>query len=131
MVQDNKPDGLVEPLTPEQVVARQLDAYNARNIDMFMDFWAEDAEIYQHPDTLLAKGYGDIRARHVVRFLEPNLRAHLVNRVVMGNRVVDVERVTRDFTNGKGDMDVVAIYDVQDGMIKKAWFLMGQPRMLS
>lgn len=129
MERDNKPQGLIQPLTPEQVVGRQLDAYNARNIDIFMDFWARDAEIYQHPDTLLAKGYGDIRARHVVRFLEPDLHAVLVNRVVMGNRVVDVEAVTRNFTNGKGEVDVVAIYDVQDGMIKKAWFIQGQPRM--
>lgn len=129
MERRDKPQAVTDALTPEQVVAHQLDAYNARDIDMFMDFWDLEAEIYQHPDTLLAKGYGDIRARHVVRFLEPDLKAHLISRVVIGNKVVDTERVTRNFPNGKGEIDVVGIYDVQGGHIKKAWFIQGSPRM--
>ncbi|ESQ92981.1 steroid delta-isomerase [Asticcacaulis sp. AC460] len=122
---------LDEGLSPEQIVAGQLAAYNARDIEMFMSFWELDAEIYQHPDTLLSKGYGDIRARHVVRFLEPDLKAVLVSRTVMGNKVVDTERVTRNFPNGKGEVDVVGIYEILDGRIKKAWFLTGPPRMAS
>ncbi|EGF92539.1 hypothetical protein ABI_09760 [Asticcacaulis biprosthecium C19] len=120
---------LDEGLSPEQIVAGQLAAYNARDIEMFMSFWELDAEIYQHPDTLLARGYGDIRARHVVRFLEPDLKAVLVSRTVMGNRVVDIERVTRNFPDGKGEVDVAGIYEVLHGRIRKAWFLTGPPRM--
>ena len=119
----------VSGFTPEETVAGQLDAYNARDIDTFLDFWTSDAEMFQHPDTLLARGLGDIRSRHVVRFLEPDLKAQLVSRLVMGNKVVDTERVTRNFPDGKGEVDVVAIYDVQDGKIRKAWFIQGQPRM--
>ncbi len=116
-------------LTPEQVVDGQLAAYNARDLEMFLLFWATDAEIYQHPDTLLARGLGNIRARHVVRFLEPDLKAQLVSRLVLGNKVVDTERVTRNFPDGRGEVDVVGIYDIQDGKIKKAWFIQGLPRM--
>ena len=125
----NKSQGLSGDKTPEALVAGQLNAYNARDIDAFMAYWHIDAEIYQHPDTLLAKGYGDIRARHVVRFLEPDLQAKLINRVVMGNRVVDIEQVTRNFPNGKGEVDVVGIYEIHEARIRKAWFLMGEPRM--
>lgn len=40
---------------PEEIVQQQLDAYNARDIDAFMACWADDAQYYQHPDTLLGR----------------------------------------------------------------------------
>lgn len=116
-------------MSPADVVAGQLDAYNARDIEVFMAFWAKEAEIYSHPDTLLAKGHADIRVRHVLRFQEPDLYARLVSRVVLGDRVVDAERVTRNFPEGVGEVDVVAIYDVRDGLIVRSWFLMGTPEL--
>ncbi|ESQ77157.1 hypothetical protein [Asticcacaulis sp. AC402] len=94
---------------------------------MFISYWELDAGIYQHPHTLLAKGYGDIRALHVVRLLEPDLKAVLISRTVMGNRVVDTQRVTRNFPYGKGEVDAVGIYEVLGGRIRKAWFLMARP----
>ena len=112
-------------MSPEDIAGGQLDAYNAKDIEAFMAFWAEDAEIYAHPDTLLAKGHDDIRARHVARFLEPDLQARLVSRLVLGDRVVDTERVTRNFPEGIGELDVVAIYEFRDDKIARAWFLMG------
>lgn len=53
---------------PQDVVQQQLDAYNARDIDAFMACWADDAQYYEHPDTLLASGKAAIRERHLVRF---------------------------------------------------------------
>ena len=116
-------------MSPEDVARGQLDAYNAKDIDAFMAFWAEDAKVYAHPDTLLAKGHAEIRARHVARFQEPDLHARLVSRLVLGDRVVDTERVTRNFPEGVGEVDVVAIYAFRDGKIAKAWFLMGTPEL--
>lgn len=113
----------------ENIVARQLDAYNAKDIDGFMACWAENAEIFAHPDVLLARGHDDIHARHVLRFQEPDLFAHLVSRIVMGNRVVDTELVTRNFPEGLGQVDVVGIYEIEDSLIARAWFLMGEPRL--
>ena len=34
---------------PVTVVRKQLDAYNARDIEAFMACWADDAEIFEHP----------------------------------------------------------------------------------
>jgi hypothetical protein len=39
--------------------------------------------------------------------------------------VVDQEAVTRIFPDGPGEVDVVAIYEVESGRIAKAWFKMG------
>lgn len=111
----------------EAVVARQLDAYNARDIDAFMRCWADDALYYQHPATLLASGAEAIRERHVTRFREANLHGALLHRMSVGNTVVDRERVTRSFPEGPGQVDVIAIYQVENGLIAKAWFILGTP----
>jgi putative hydrolase of HD superfamily len=113
----------------EDIVARQLDAYNAKDIDSFMSCWAENAEIFAHPDALLARGQAEIRARHVLRFQEPDLFAHLVSRIALGNRVVDTELVTRNFPEGIGQVEVTGIYEIANGLIARAWFLMGEPRL--
>jgi hypothetical protein len=110
-------------------VRRQLDAYNARDIDAFMAWWADDCTYYEFPDRLLAQGTAAIRARHVTRFAEPNLFGTLITRIVVGNLVVDQEVVTRSFPEGPGEIDVVAMYEVANGKIAKAWFKMGTPRL--
>lgn len=111
----------------EAVIQRQLDAYNAKDIDTFMTCWAPDAKIYAHPDTLLADGAAAIRARHVARFREPNLFGRLVHRMSAGNTVVDREVVKRAFPEGPGQVDVIAIYELAEGRIARAWFVMGEP----
>ena len=115
---------------PEAVVQAQLDAYNARDIDTFMRYWAVDAQYFEHPNTLLANGAAQIRERHLARFQEPNLFGRLINRMVMGNRVIDHESVTRTFAEGPGHLSVIAIYEVADDQITKAWFMLG-PRVLA
>jgi putative hydrolase of HD superfamily len=110
------------PSAAEAVVARQLDASNARDIDAFMTCWHDDAQVYEHPDKLLADGAAAIRARHVDRFKEPDLHARLLARTSVGSLDVDRESVTRNFADGRRTIDVLAIYDVKDGKIAKAWF---------
>jgi hypothetical protein len=109
----------------EKIVQRQLDAYNARDIDAFMATWTSDAQYFEHPARLLASGTAEIRARHVVRFKEPNLFGRLIKRMVTGNKVVDQEVVTRTSPEGTGCIDVIAIYEVKDDKIANAWFILG------
>jgi hypothetical protein len=116
-------------IDPATLIQRQLDAYNARDIEAFMATWAEDAEYYEHPNTLLARGHAQIRERHVTRFLEPNLYGKLIKRMEMGNQVVDQEVVTRTFPEGTGHVQVIALYEVADDKIARAWFIIG-PRVL-
>jgi len=106
--------------TPAAVVQRQLDAYNARDLDALLATYAPDARHYEHPGLLVASGAGEIRARMAVRFQERDLHARLLQRVVMGNIVIDHERVTRNFQEGRGSVELVAIYEVVDGAIASA-----------
>jgi len=107
----------------------QLEAYNARDIDAFMPWWADDCEYYAFPSTLLASGATAIRERHIARFKEPDLFGTLLTRIVVGNVVVDHETVQRNFPEGRGEVDVICIYEVEGGKIAKAWFKMGEPRL--
>jgi hypothetical protein len=109
----------------ESVIQDQLAAYNARDIEAFMSLWAEDAQYFEHPSKLLASGVSEIRGRHIIRFKEPDLHGELIHRMVVGNKVVDQEIVTRAFPDGPGRIDVIAIYEVEHGKIAKAWFIIG------
>jgi hypothetical protein len=111
----------------ETIVGQQLDAYNARDIDAFMAVWHDDAEFFEHPDKLLARGAAEIRARHVVRFKEPDLHGKLIARMSVANLVVDREVVTRNFPDGRGHVDVIAIYEIAGAKIARAWFKLGAP----
>ena len=111
--------------TPESVVQRQLDAYNARDIDALMATYADDAQQFEYPATLLTAGATQVRERTAARFREPNLHARLIRRIVMGQTVIDHEEVTRTFPEGTGRIELVAIYEVRDGKIATARFIFG------
>jgi hypothetical protein len=115
------------PVTPEEIVREQLDAYNARDIERFMKCWHADARMYEFPDKLMATGHAEIRPRHVARFTETNLHAELLSRTSVGNVVVDRERVKRMFEGREGTVDVIAIYEVVDGKIMTARFKLSSP----
>ncbi len=111
--------------SPDTVVQRQLDAYNARDIDALLATYALDAQQYAHPGQLIAEGHAEIRARMAVRFQEPNLHAQLLSRAVMGHVVIDHEIVTRTFSEGTGTQEMIAIYEVRDGLIQSASVALG------
>lgn len=119
----------MQPSDPAYAVHRQLEAYNARDIDAFMLWWADDCEYHAFPSTLLATGTSAIRERHVARFKEPDLAGKLLTRIVVGNVVVDHETVQRNFPDGRGEVDVIGIYEVEGGKITRAWFKIGEPRL--
>jgi hypothetical protein len=110
---------------PAAVVQRQLDAYNAKDVDTLLAIYADAAELYEHPSTLLARGSAALRERFAVRFKEPNLHAALLNRIVTGDTVIDQEKVTRTFPEGPGTLDLTMIYEVKAGRITRAWTIVG------
>jgi hypothetical protein len=112
-------------ITPESVVQRQLDAYNARDIEALMATYADDAQQFEYPATLLAKGAEQVRERSAGRFRESNLHARLIKRIVMGQVVIDHEEVTRTFPEGTGKIELIAIYEVRHGRIATARFISG------
>ena len=110
--------------TPEQAVRHQLDAYNAHDLARFLEVYADDVAIYRLPSpepvmrgrAQMAEMYG------TQRFNLPGLHAELVNRMVVGNVVIDHERV-----HGVREQpfEAAASYRVVDGLIRTVWFFYG------
>jgi hypothetical protein len=112
--------------TPESIVQRQLDAYNARDVDALLATYAVDVQQFEYPDTLLCNGAAQLRERMAARLSDPRLHARLINRITMGRTVIDHEEVTRTFPDGVGKIELVAIYEVRDGKISTARFISGK-----
>jgi hypothetical protein len=105
---------------PVDVVQRQLEAYNARDLERFAATYSDDIAIYRMPATQPAiLGKDQLRATYRQRFASPHLHAEILSRIVLGSKVIDHERVTgiRDVP-----LEALAIYEVSEGLIRAVWF---------
>lgn len=121
----------MEHTQPLAVVQAQLDAFNAKDIDALMRTYAPDAEQFALHGERLAKGQEEIRPRYVARFTEPDLHARLLSRTVMGKFVTDLELITRNFPEGVGTLEMLCIYEVENGRIQRASFAPGAMTLLN
>jgi hypothetical protein len=105
----------------EDPVQRQLEAYNAHDLERFLAEYADDVRVFRPPATepvLSGKAaFGEHYAKN--RFNLPNLHARLVNRIVSGNIVVDHEEITG---LPQPNLAAVAVYEVIDDRIRTVWF---------
>ena len=106
--------------TPFEVVQRQFDAYNARDLALFLANFSDSFRGYRKPGsapTLVGKAQlADFYATQ--RFNRPGLKAELIHRQVMGNKVFDFERI---WGVGDGPVEMAAVFDVRDGLIEASW----------
>ena len=116
-----RPAGLALP-SAEELVQQQLDAYNARDIDAFLKPYADDVELYNFPNQPISVGKERMRVSYGKLFkTSPDLHCELVDRMVMGNTVIDQERVT--FRKGEPPLNAMAIYKIKDGKIAQVYFI--------
>jgi hypothetical protein len=110
---------------------RQLEAYNARDVEAFVAAYAEDVEVFDLPlGTRTLAGRAEMRARYAALF-EASLGLHcrLLARIVHGTFVVDHEEVSG--LRGGAPVFAVAIYEVPpaasgEALIRRVWFLRGR-----
>jgi len=108
--------------SPVEVVQKQLDDYNRRDLAAFIANYADDIKVYRLPSTepsIVGKA-AFAKVYETTRFNLPALHAELVNRIAFGNKVIDHERVTGVRPE---PLEVAAAYEVRDGLIVTAWFL--------
>lgn len=106
----------------ERLVQKQLDYYNENNLEAFVSTYHEDIEIINLEDnTLILKGIEALTEKYRERFQVQKVKAKLLNRIVIGDKVIDHEAVS----GIKKDELVyaVATYKVEDDLIRKVWFL--------
>jgi len=105
-----------------EIVQAQVDAFNARDLERFLSFYADDARILDYPDQVLASGKDAMRDRYRKLFQPAEqLHATIQHRTVFDRFVIDQERVT-GLPDGKVT-DAVAIYETKGGRIVRVTFL--------
>ena len=115
------PDNIIKE-TPEQLVQRQLNAYNTTNLDEFMATYADSIVLYNHPNTVRVEGKDAMRTRYETFFKRnPNVHCEIISRTVLGNRVIDHEIVTGR-SNGE-NLESVAVYEIENGLIRRVYFI--------
>ena len=108
-------------MNPAEPVQRQLEAYNARDLERFVAEYTEDVQVFRppQPEPVLSgkKAFAEHYSKN--RFTLPSLNAEVVNRIVAGNKVVDHERISG---LQEGIVEAIAVYEVVEGRIRTVWF---------
>jgi len=107
-------------MQPEQVVAANLAAYNARDLEGFMACCAASIEVWdQQTGTCLLRGAEQVRAFYGELFARsPCLHSSIVRRACVGSVVIDYEIVTGRYG---GDLEILISYQVFEGRIACMW----------
>ncbi|MEM9361777.1 MAG: nuclear transport factor 2 family protein [Bacteroidota bacterium] len=104
----------------ESVIKEQLDAYNARDIDAFMETYTDDIKLCNFPNNQFSEGKEKMREQYKAFFESTaDLNCEIKNRIVIGNKVIDEEYITANGSN----FSAVAVYEVENGKISKVTFL--------
>lgn len=112
--------------TPEARLAEaQLVAYNRRDIEAFLKPYSDTVKVYGSLSELQYQGIEAMRKTYTGWFnsLE-SLHCEVVNRIVVGNSVVDHEQCQfkRPGQPAK-EMEAIAIYKIWDNKIQEVYFL--------
>ena len=115
------PEELVDP-SPPDIAQQQANAYNARDLEAFLSFYADDVQAFTFPDRLMGGGIESMRQNYGRLFEQaPRLHVEITNRMHLGNTVIDQELVRG--MSAEGPMEAIAIYRITDGLIDQVRFV--------
>jgi hypothetical protein len=112
----------IVPPSPAEIVEKQVVAYNAKDVEVFVSFYAEDAIIYEAGEGSKESIKGKAQMREVYGKLfasNPALFCEIKSRRTEGNFVFDEEHLS-GLANGYSFVGVVK-YEVTGGLIQKVW----------
>lgn len=111
----------MNPLSIEKIVQQQIDYYNAGDLEGFASTYSEDITVYTFPDnTVTLSGKQALIERYTETF-KKNMHAEIKNRSIVGDKVIDWEFATNGLTGET--VGLMAIYEVNDNLITKVWFI--------
>jgi hypothetical protein len=98
-----------------QVVQEQLDAYNARDIDRFMEVFSDSVKFVDFKTTKLSiAGKEEVRKRFTAYFeASPNLKSSLAGRIHFDNVVIDHEKITGS-RGSDALFEIVMVYELNE-----------------
>ncbi|MEB8329472.1 nuclear transport factor 2 family protein [Flavobacteriaceae bacterium KMM 6897] len=110
---------MVADISPEMVVQTQIEAFNARNIEAFMDTFSKDAKVHGYGGLLLYEGKQMIEKEFVSYFkATPDLKYSIKNKMVMDNKVYHEALITAN----EKTVETTYFYKVVNGKITSLTF---------
>ncbi len=110
-------------LSPAGTVEKQMELFNAHDLDGFLALFADDLEVTEIPAGPAGPiGKAQLRETYAARFrTNPDLHASAKSQLVSGTFVIQKEKIKglADHTS----LEVVVIYQVKDGKIVRMWTL--------
>jgi len=117
-----RPDRLV-PRTPEEVVLQAHNAYNTHDAEAFLDAFAPEVKVYEHPNTLITTGRDTIAAQYGPMLRQAtDLHSTFHYHTTIGNTVTAHETI-RGLPERDTPLHQVFLYRVTDGAVDRAWLL--------
>ncbi len=107
-------------------VQQQLDAFNRRDLEAFLAAYAPDVVLEDGAGQVLMRGHDGMRAMYGPLFAQsPDLHAEVVNRIAVGDYVVDEERTTGfNFPGYPSELHAAVVYRLAGGKIAQVRLLM-------
>ncbi|MEM7299234.1 MAG: nuclear transport factor 2 family protein [Bacteroidota bacterium] len=107
--------------TPEELANAQLDAYNNRDIESFLIPYSDSVQVFNNERELIYQGKHYMREQYGAMFdRTPDLNCNLLNRIAVGNTVIEHEEVT--FGEGQ-KIYAIVMYKVANNKIQEVHFL--------
>jgi hypothetical protein len=102
----------------EILIDKLVEHYNNHNARGFADCFAENVKTYEHPNILAQNSREEIYKTYTKVFaMRPNNRTTVVHRIIIGNRVIDHEKVNREIDDEP--FDAIAIYEIENNLIQR------------
>jgi hypothetical protein len=109
-------------MSPSEIVDASVIAFNAHDIHAFAAYFSLDVKLVEHPGRTKASSRAELKTIYTQLFANsPHIKTTVVQRLIVGNRVVDHERVQR--SPDAASFDVVVINEIKDGHIEKLYEL--------
>lgn len=102
--------------SPAWLAQQQLNAYNAHDVEAFLEPYADSVQIYDTKGNRMINGKEEMRKQYQFIKQVPGLYCKLLNRIVSGNTVVDHEEISMNARPNKPQYGV-AMYTIRDGKI--------------
>jgi hypothetical protein len=107
-----------------ELIDAQVAAYRERDLGTFLSFYSDDIEIRDMDGNVLmdrsvmSEQYGQLFSS------SPNLAVEIANRIEVGDKVIDEERITGFVLPGyPTELHAAVVYAVEDGRISRVILL--------
>jgi hypothetical protein len=111
---------LVTEISPKEIVQRQVDTFNKRDLDGFVSCYTDDVLAQRFPNDTMYVGKAKMLANYERFYANTkNAKVEVIKRITIGNKVIDEEITMVDGRQGHQ----VALYTIEGGLITSMTFI--------